>query len=336
MLLRSAPHISGILGFIALQYGFASQASAQPFIPPSGEGTVSASYHYVSARGQEGVNDSATATAAEFGGPDAQALIWYVEYGLSNRIAVHASLPYMQDRYNGPIPHTIGFNGQPSNFDDGTYHGSFQDFYFGTRFKLVQSSSRFALTPFAEVIIPSHQYEVLAQAAIGRDLRALVVGAAAGGFADNLLPGLYYQTRISYAFVQRAVDIRPNRTGIDSAIGYFVTPRLVLQFLQTFQLTSDGIDWVGPPYFLAPHHGAWKDDYGPNHDRLARSNALSFGAGVAYDFTQRVGVFATFWNRAWGENLQAPRSVTVGMNWGFHARRSVRANTGGSRPPASQ
>ena len=26
----------------------------------------------------------------------------------------------------------------------------------------------------------------------------------------------WFQTRISYAFVQQAVDIRPNRTGIDS------------------------------------------------------------------------------------------------------------------------
>ena len=92
----------------------------------------------------------------------------------------------MQVRYKGPIPHATGFDGQPSDFDDGSYHGTFQDFYFGTRFKAVESP-RFALTPFVEVIIPSHDYESLAQTAVGRDLRALVVGAAVGGFADYLL-----------------------------------------------------------------------------------------------------------------------------------------------------
>ena len=59
----------------------------------------------------------------------------------------------MQVRYEGPFPHTTGFNGQPSDLYYGTYHGTFQDFYFGTRFKAVESP-RFALTPFGEFIVP--------------------------------------------------------------------------------------------------------------------------------------------------------------------------------------
>jgi hypothetical protein len=226
----------------------------------------------------------------------------------------------MQGRYEGPIPHTTGFDGQQSNLDDGRYHGTFQDFYVGTRFKLLESP-RFALTPFVEVVIPSHQYESLAQTAVGRDLRALVVGAAIGGFADDLLPGLHFQTRISYAFVERAVDIRPNRTGIDSAVGYFVTPHLAIQFIQTFQLTQDGIDWVGLPDIIVPHNGApMTDEHVRNHDRLVRANSLNFGAGVAFAFTERLGVFATFTKLAWGQNVPPPRSITVGMNWSFQTR----------------
>ena len=254
-------------------------------------------------------------------GPDRHSCpLWYVEYGLTKRIAVHASLPYIQGRYEGLIPHDIGFDGQPSNLDDGSYHGTFQDFYFGTRFKLLESP-RFALTPFVEVIIPSHQYESLAQTAAGRDLRALVVGAAVGGFADDLLPGLYFQTRISHAFVQQAVDVRPNRTGIDSSVGYFVTPRLAIQFIQTFQFTHDGIDFVGPPIFIVPQSGApMTEEYQRNHDRLTRANSLKFGAGVAFAFTEKLGVFATFTKLAWGQNLPPPQSITVGMNWGFQTR----------------
>ena len=120
-------------------------------------------------------------------------------------------------RYQGPGPHMLTIKRQPSTIDDGTYHGSFQDFYFGARYKLVESS-HLALTPFVEAIVPSHHYEPVGQSAIGRDLRALVVGAAVGGFADDLIPGLFFQTRLSYARVQEIVDIRPNRTGIDSAV----------------------------------------------------------------------------------------------------------------------
>jgi hypothetical protein len=164
-------------------------------------------------------------------------------------------------------------------------------------------------------------------------LRAFVSGVAIGGFVDQVLPGLHFQTRVSYAVVQQAVDIRPNRTGIDSAVGYFLTPRLAIQFIQTFQLTHDGIDWVGPPEFLALHDGRpMNAQYGLNHDRLVRANSLNFGAGVAFELSQRIGVFATFTKLAWGENLPPPRSVTAGMNWNFQTSRSAARSNPSATP----
>jgi hypothetical protein len=307
---------------------FASEVSAQAFIPAVGEGTVSASYQSVVTRGHRGASGTWYPNAAQLPAfpeerTDTHALIWYVDYGLTDKIAVHASLPYMQVRYEGPFPHTTGIDGHPSDLDDGTYHGAFQDFYFGGRYKLVQSS-RLAVTPFAEVIIPSHQYESLAQSAVGRDLRALVLGAAIGGFVEKLIPGLYFQTRASYAAVQKAVDISPRRIAFDGALGYFVTPRLAIQFVQTFQYTVDGIDFVGPPNLLALHNGSpFNDEYYRNHDRLTRANSLNFGAGVAFDVTERIGLFATVTKLAWGQNLPPPRSLTVGLNWNFSTRRSA-------------
>ena len=105
------------------------------------------------------------------------------------------------------MPHPIGRDLQPSDHDDGTYHGAFQDFYFGVRYALVKSPG-ISVAPFVEVIIPSHRYETVAQSAVGRDLRMLLVGSAVGGFLDGILPGLYYQTRISYGIAQDALDIR--------------------------------------------------------------------------------------------------------------------------------
>jgi hypothetical protein len=161
---------------------------------------------------------------------------------------------------------------------------------------------------------------------VGRDLRALVVGAAVGGFAEGLLPGLYFQTRVSQAFLQQAVDIRPNRTGIDSAVGYFVTPRLALQFVHTFQYVYDGMDWsIKTPYIIGPHDGSdVTEAQFLNHDRLARSNFLNFGGGVTFAITESVGVFATTGSMAWGQNLIRPTSLTVGATWGFQTPRARR------------
>lgn len=325
----------------ALLLGSAASAFAQAFIPPPGEGTVSVSYQSINTQGQNGVTGEwfpNVAQVPQLGdeSTNAHALVLYVEYGLTKRIALHASLPYMQIRYEGPVPHTTGFDGQSSDLDDGTYHGAFQDFYLGSRFKAVESP-RFALTPFVEVILPSHKYESLAQSAVGRDLRALVVGTAVGGFADYLIPGLHFQSRISYAFVERAVDIRPNRFGIDSSVGYFVTPRLAVQFIQTFQRTSNGIDFVGPPALIAVHDGTpMSEEYARNHDRLVRANSLNFGGGVAFQFTEKLGVYATYGKLAWGQNLPAPRSITVGMNLGFHSRGSGRPNPNRKSPAATR
>jgi hypothetical protein len=331
MLRRGRTDVLVVVVVGAVLIGFAGRASAQPYIPAAGEGTVSLAYHSIFTHGQ---HDTFGTQEAAPGGPregtDSNVLLWYVEYGLTDRFAVHASLPFIQTRYQGCCAHTTGIKGQPSNLDDGRYHGAFQDFYFGSRFKLFESP-RFAVTPFVETIIPSHQYESLAQSAVGRDLRALVTGVAIGGFLDNLLPGLNFQTRLSYAFSEKAVDIRPNRSGIDSAIGYFVTPRFGIQFLQTFQYTYDGIEWLpAPDYGFALHNKGPLDfskqtnwPYGFNHDRLARSNALTFGGGASFALTQNVGVFGTATKLAWGENLAAPRSLTVGLNWSFKTRRAA-------------
>ena len=299
----------------------ARPSAGQAYIPPAGDGTVSVSFQSVhtslqlDSKGTKGDGPETT---------DTQALIWHVEYGLTDKLAVHASLPFMAVKYTGPLPHTEGRDLQPSDWDDGTYHSAFQDFYFGVRYGLVQSP-RFALAPFAEVVVPSHRYETLAQSAVGRDARVLLVGAAVGGFADGVLPGLYYQARISYGIAQDVVDIRTNRTGIDSAVGYFVTPRLAVQFVETFQYLHNGMYFIFEPEFQADITGDGPiiDDHWISHDRLLRSRVVTLGGGLTYAISDSIGLFATGTTIAWGRSLPRPvRSLTVGLNWNFQTRRS--------------
>jgi hypothetical protein len=142
-----------------------------------------------------------------------------------------------------------------------------------------------------------------------------------GGFLDGILPGLYYQTRISYGIAQDALDIRTNRTGIDSAVGYFVNPRFAVQFVQTFHYVHNGIYFIFEPEFDAGVSGGGPLTPGQTylyHDQLLRSRAVTLGGGVTYALTDSIGLFGTATTMAWGRSLQRPeRSLTVGMNWGF-------------------
>ena len=313
----------------------ARASAGQAYIPSAGDGTVSVSFQSVHTSSQSDVNG----VKGDPETTDTRAVLWQVEYGLTERIAVHASLPVIFGRYEGLNPHTVGRNLQPSDLDNGTYHGGFQDFYVGVRYGLVQSPG-LAVAPFVEAIIPSHRYETLAQSAVGRDQRVLLVGSAVGGFLDSVAPGLYYQTRISYGFAQEVVDIRTNRTGIDSAVGYFVNPRFAVQFVQTMQYIHNGMFFVFEPEFDAGISGGGTvtDQHFIDHDRLLRSRVVTLGGGVTYSLTDSIGLFATATSMAWGRSLPRPvRSFSVGMNWGFKTGRSAsRANPTVSRPPAFQ
>ena len=55
-----------------------------------------------------------------------QAVSTGITYGVTDRLAIAASIPFIATRYTGTTPHG-GFDG-PAALDDGNYHGVFQDF----------------------------------------------------------------------------------------------------------------------------------------------------------------------------------------------------------------
>jgi hypothetical protein len=296
---------------LAALLGGAASVAAQT---PRGEGNLTLTYEQGYTRGQ--LNNAGELIAPD--STDAHALVWDVDFGVTSRLTVNASLPYMSVRFaGGPHPHLVGIHGQPSNLDDGRYHGSAQDFHVGGRWTLVESR-RLMVAPFAEAILPSHHYESLGQSVVGQDLRALTIGAAVSGFADAVLPGLYFQTEVSHAVVQKILAVRPDRSRVDSEVGYFLTPRFAVRFVETFQFTHDGVDFVGSrPAIVVHSSNASSFDYFLNHDRLLRTNVVNLGGGVSLALTDSLELFATAAKTAWGENVQRNRAVTVGTNLHF-------------------
>lgn len=284
----------------------AGSTSAQAVLPPKGEGTVSVSYQSVLAQGHLGPDGKKPSTPAGRDRFRSHVLMSDVEFGLTDRISVGLLLPFIATRYDGDVPHLLGVHGQPTTIDDGTYHGTFQDFRFGARFNV--RARPLVITPFAEAIIPSHHYESRGHAVSGQDVRALALGTSLARSFDPIIPRTYFQAQLSHAFVQKVAGIRANRTRVDVEVGHAVTPRLALTFSENLKLTHDGLDF--------PYAGL-TTELSRNHDRLSRNNTLNLGGGFTFALSESLDVFGAVSKLVWGQNVHAHWGYGVGLNWHF-------------------
>ena len=290
--------------------------SAQAFVPPAGDVSLTFSYQNLLAIGHLDLNGERMEGDSGYDPTQGHGFVTDVEFGVTDRLTVSGSIPFIASRYEGTHPHLVGGVGPVQDWDNGEYHGTFQDFRIGVRYNVVRRP--IAATPFFEMVIPSHHYPSNAHAAVGKDLRAYIVGGAAGGFLDSWLPRMYFHTLVSYAWVQEAVGLRPNRSRVEGELGYFITPRLSVRFLESYQFTHDGIDLLSfTPMTQGIIHSTGEPiagEYRRNHDRLQRSNYLTFGGGVAFAVNDSVGVVVEAAKMAWGENVHPLRAITIGVN----------------------
>jgi hypothetical protein len=195
---------------VAAWLGGAADAAAQLLLPQQGEGYVSLDYsssasdkHYL------------PTTRYDFGRIDSHVVLADITYGLTDRLAVSAGLPLVVARYRGEFPHQ---KNNPDRLDDGRWHSTWQDFRFGVSYNAMKGP--LVLTPFAAAVVPSHDYEYLAHSAAGRRLKELQAGVALGALLNRIRPGLYVQSRCSFAFVEQQLNVRPNHSNLDVEFGY--------------------------------------------------------------------------------------------------------------------
>jgi hypothetical protein len=295
-------------------------------MPPPGEGNITISYQNLFARGHLDLNGDRMIGDSCCDPTQGHALVMEAEFGLTEHLAVNGSIPYIAAKYEGTHPHLIGgIAGQIRPWDDGKYHATFQDFRVGVRYNVTRRP--FAITPSFDVVIPSHHYQSTAHAAPGKDLRAYAAGVAAGGFLDAWLPRLFFHTQVSYSRVQKLDGVRPNRSWEEGELGYFITPRLSVRFLETYQVTHDGIDLVtftpmtdGIFHSTGIQIASGDRQY---HDRLQRSNYLTLGGGAGFALNDSIEIFVDAAKMVWGESVHPLRAVTVGVNTHFSTRRAT-------------
>ena len=277
-------------------------ARAQAWLPAKGEGYVSTIYtnvfvdkHYL------------LTTRYDLGRIDSNTFLFDATYGVTDRLAVSVTLPLVLSRYTGNRPHP---GTQTTVMDDGTWHSTFQDFRFSVRYNVIRG--RVTITPFVGGGLPSHDYEYWAHSAAGRRLREVQAGVSAARLLDEITPGLFVQGRYSFAFPQRVLDVRPQRSNSDLELGYFISTSLRVFALAAAQLTHDGIDIPpnAPEVLTAPQR--------QHHDQIGRENFLTLGVGAAIDVSESIALFGAFLKQAAGRNShELDRAISLGITWSF-------------------
>lgn len=287
---------------------------AQAWTPPKDTATIGFGYQYVFIK----QHVLAHGETVERGHIRAQDVQIQLGYSPTDRLALSFGLPYVVARYHGPIPHQLPI-------DDGTYHGTWQDYRIDARYQL--SRGPIAFTPALAAVIPSHHYTYFAHSAVGRDLREVTAAFYSGMTFDVATPfrscgcptSTYVQSRFAYSFVEHVLGRRVDHADGDVDFGYFATEKLGIRALVSYRTTIGGIDWN--------YH--WPDYSSPlflHHDQLLASRHLNVGAGANYSVSDRLDVYTSLLRTLSGRNDHKIHLATnVGVGWTFGPRAAIAA-----------
>jgi hypothetical protein len=163
---------------------------AQAWVPRAGDGTVAFVYQNQLVRDHL-FSDGARIDAGHI---KSNGVLLDFTYGITDRLALNVNVPYTASAYHGSNPHP------GSLLDDGKTHGTLQDFRANFRYNLMNKG--IVLTPFVDVIVPSHRYDYFGHAAPGRRLAEAQIGTYVGHVLTSGLPGAFVPARVSYGFSQ--------------------------------------------------------------------------------------------------------------------------------------
>ena len=302
---------------------------AQPWVPPSGHGTVSMTYqnYYVTGhfdlQGRQNKN----------GATHSKALVAELDLGLTDTIGLTVSLPYIASQYTGPDVYFVGgIPTFPGPLDDRKYHGAFQDLRVEGRRMFL--AGPVALAPFAAVVVPTHEYETRGEAVPGKHRRELQLGVASGADLHRFLPRTYVYARYAYAVAERNHGFESVRSMIEIDGGHDVTKRVTLRGLLAWQVRHRGPtldeleahDWEGHDRFIVPSYFNVGGGASVRVTRAAELSALwiatvSGKGGAHVGRMLALGVTWSFGGGLGGLGGGASQSHNAPMSWGVRPPR---------------
>lgn len=267
---------------------------AQAWLPDKGSASLSLAYsnvlykkHYIS-----------TGAEVDVGHTSSEILDIGASYSPSDRLMLHASLPYVNSRYRGDFPH-------PSVVDDGSWHGTVTDLLLTAHYQVTDGAIAFA--PYVGVLIPTHDYVVIGHAAPGRGLEEFWLGFYTATSLNEWIPRTYVEFRGNYAFVEKVAEVSHDRTNAGLEIGHYLNESWSARFLVSRQWTHGGVQIPIPP----------SDPLFPFHDQLAEDEFVNLGAGFSWTLNDRVQLYGLYMQSIEGKNShKVDHRVSFGMSYG--------------------
>jgi hypothetical protein len=284
---------------------FRVYAYSQAFVPSKGAGSVSVNAGTVSAKGHF-LDDGTRLPGYE---TRANNVTFSMDYGVTDRLAVGLTLPYIRSKYTGKEePLNLPIN----VLDDGAYHGTLQDFAIETRYNLF--SRPFVATPFATITLPSHQYDTIGEAAVGPNLKQFTVGLYGGRLLNPVLSRAIVQGSLSHTISEKALGLRLDRSNMDVSAGYFITSSLSGSFLWRRQWMHGGLG------FADLYDPSTSAEVFLHSDKLTRQNFQHVGLGAGLTVTESASVSFSWLKFVSGSNSHYGHGISGGISWSFSTR----------------
>jgi hypothetical protein len=289
------------LAVAGVHLGCVTILSAQAWVPPRGEGTISATYQNYDVEGHFGP----TGLENENGGTHTQAVIAELDYGATDTFGLTVTLPFIASKYTGPPFYFVGpFLTVPGPLDDGSYHGAFQDLRVEARRMFL--TGPVAIAPFVGALFPTHAYETVGEAVPGRHRREFQFGVGASTFFAPVLPGTSVHARYAYAMAERVDNFPFTRSNIDLEADQAVVSRVALRGLARWQFAHTG------PVLAELEHD-WT-----HHDRFIAPSYLNLGGGASVSLTRSADIDVLWVATVSGKNgAHRARTLAVSATWSF-------------------
>lgn len=262
---------------------------------------------------------------------DSQVAILSMDYAISDRLTVFASLPYVRKRFVSEVP----WGGDPHNpndpywidfvppdkrfIDDGEYHGGFQDFSVGVSYLAFEGP--LTLSPYIAYGVPTTDYPFFGKAAIGANLWSIPVGVSFSYvpyFSD-----WHFRGNLAYVFSEKPLDVNVDYWLVHLSAGYWFTGRLAMNAFASLKYVREGFKM---PWSFTddPNYGNYPDEFDTeewwNHDRLLGHRNLNLGVGADYFLSRRYKVSGTVYTGVWTEqSSEVDYAVTLGLTHFFGA-----------------
>ena len=282
-------------------------AMGQAFVPSKGNGSVSVDVGTIRAAGHF-LDDGSKLPGY---GSRANHVTFSLDYGLTDRLALGFSLPYIKAKYTGKEE---PLNLPDNTIDDGLYHGSIQDIHLEARYNIFDRP--FVATPFVAFSTPIHDYPTIGEAAIGPQLNQFTAGVYVGRLLNPFLSRAFVQGGYAYTAVEEILDVPLNRSNADISFGYFLTTRLSTSVLWRRQWTHGGLGY-------ADIYSTTSSDVFLQQDRLTNQDFQHIGIGVGMELKESWSAHFSFLKMVSGRGAHYGEGFSGGISWSFSTSPSL-------------